>query len=97
MGAEALSGVTYGGIGERTGVPPTQAEYDNVARALGPAAKAAKAAGIAFGIEPVNRYENHLNNTGRQAVVMIEKVGQDIEGRPGHLRAPRHLPHEQRG
>ena len=23
MGAEALSGVTYGGIGERTGVPPT--------------------------------------------------------------------------
>ena len=34
MGAQALSGVTYGGIGERTGVPPTQAEYDNIARAL---------------------------------------------------------------
>jgi D-psicose/D-tagatose/L-ribulose 3-epimerase len=34
MGAEALSGVTYGGIGERTGVPPTEAEYDNIARAL---------------------------------------------------------------
>ncbi|MEM9549737.1 MAG: sugar phosphate isomerase/epimerase [Pseudomonadota bacterium] len=77
MGAEALSGVTYGGIGERTGVPPTEAEYDNIARALEAAAKHAKAHGIAFGIEPVNRYENHLINTGWQARDMIEKVGAD--------------------
>ncbi len=77
MGADALSGVTYGGIGERTGVPPTQSEYDNIARALEAAAKHAKSIGIAFGIEPVNRYENHLINTGWQAVDMIEKVGAD--------------------
>ncbi|EPX86486.1 Sugar phosphate isomerase/epimerase [Rubellimicrobium thermophilum DSM 16684] len=77
MGAEALSGVTYGGIGQRTGVPPTPQEYDNIARALEAAAKHAKALGLAFGIEPVNRYENHLINTGRQAVEMIEKVGAD--------------------
>ena len=77
MGAEALSGVTYGGIGERTGLPPTSGEYDNVARALEGAARHAKAAGIAFGIEPVNRYENHLINTGWQARDMIEKVGAD--------------------
>lgn len=30
MGAEALSGVVYGGIGERSGKPPTRAELDNV-------------------------------------------------------------------
>ncbi len=77
MGAEALSGVTYGGIGERTGVPPTQAEYDNIARALAAAAKHAKARGLLLGIEPVNRYENHLLNTGWQARDMIEKVGAD--------------------
>jgi D-psicose/D-tagatose/L-ribulose 3-epimerase len=77
MGAEALSGVTYGGIGQRTGVPPTEAEYDNIARTLGEAAKYAKKLGIAFGIEPVNRYENHLINTGAQAKWMIEKVGAD--------------------
>lgn len=77
IGALALSGVTYGGIGERTGVPPTQAEYDNVARALASAAKHAKSRGIQFGIEPVNRYENHLINTGWQAVEMIERVGAD--------------------
>jgi D-psicose/D-tagatose/L-ribulose 3-epimerase len=77
MGAEALSGVTFGGIGQRTGVPPTMTEYDNIARALGEAAKYAKDKGIAFGIEPVNRYENHLINTGAQARWMIEKVGAD--------------------
>lgn len=77
MGAEALSGVTYGGIGERTGLPPTQAEYDNIARALKAAAAHAKARGLLLGIEPVNRYENHLLNTGWQARDMIEKVGAD--------------------
>ena len=77
MGAEALSGVTYGGIGERTGVPPTDAEYDNVARTLEAAADHAEQVGVAFGIEPVSRYENHLINTGWQAKRMIEKVGSD--------------------
>ena len=77
LGGEALSGVTYGGIGERTGEPPTEQEYDNVARTLEGAARHAKAAGIAFGIEPVNRYENHLVNTARQAVDMVERVGAD--------------------
>lgn len=77
MGAEALSGVTYGGIGERSGLPPTEAELDNVARCLTGAAAHAGACGIALGIEPVNRYETHLLNTGAQAVAMIEKVGSD--------------------
>ena len=77
MGAEALSGVTFGGIGQRTGVSPTMAEYDNIAKVLDVAARHAKAKGIAFGIEPVNRYENHLINTGWQAAWMIEKVGSD--------------------
>lgn len=75
MGCLALSGVTFGGIGERTGVPPTQKEYDNIAKALTAAAKHAKSLGLLFGIEPVNRYENHLINTGWQAVEMIERVG----------------------
>ena len=77
LGGEALSGVTYGGIGQRTGVPPTEKEYDNVARALAAAAAHAKKLGLAFGIEPVNRSENHLINTGWQAKWMIEKVGAD--------------------
>lgn len=75
MGGLALTGVTYGGIGERSGLPPTQGELDNVARALSAAAAHARQAGIDLGIEPVNRYETHLINTAAQAVAMVEKVG----------------------
>jgi D-psicose/D-tagatose/L-ribulose 3-epimerase len=75
IGAEALSGVVYGGIGERSGLPPSEAELDNVARALAAAAAHAKSLGLLFGIEPVNRYETHLLNTGWQAVNIIERIG----------------------
>ena len=77
MGATALSGVIFGGIGERTGVPPTQAEYDNITRALQAAAKHAKQYGIELGVEAVNRYENHLVNSAQQAVDVVERVGAD--------------------
>ena len=77
IGAEALSGVVYGGIGERSGLPPTRAELDNVTDAMARAAKHAKSLGLLFGIEPVNRYETHLLNTGWQGVDMIERIGAD--------------------
>lgn len=77
LGGEALSGVIFGGIGERTGVPPTKQEYDNVTRVLQAAAKRARDRGILLGIEAVNRYENHLVNTGEQVVWLIERVGAD--------------------
>ena len=75
LGGEALSGVVYGGIGERTGVPPRKEEYDNIDRTLAEVAAYAKQQGLLLGIEPVNRYENHLLNTGWQARDMIERIG----------------------
>nr|WP_236761199.1 sugar phosphate isomerase/epimerase [Agrobacterium tumefaciens] len=75
MGAEALTGVTYGGTNERTGFPPTQGEYDNLTRALSRAAGHAKTLGLQFGIETVNRYENHLLNSAEQAVALVERIG----------------------
>ena len=77
LGAEALTGVTYGGIGERSGLPPSAAELDNLARVIEAAARIAKGHGLIFGIEPVNRYETHLINTAAQGVAMIERVGAD--------------------
>lgn len=77
LGGEALSGVIYGGIGERTGCDPTEQEYDNVARVLDATAAYAKTLGLELGIEAVNRYENHLINTGWQIRDMIERVGAD--------------------
>ena len=77
MGAEAVSGVTYGGIGECSGMPPTEAELSSVARSLETCAAYAKSLWLLFGIEPVNRYETHLINTGWQARDMIERIGSD--------------------
>ena len=96
MGAEALSGVTYGGIGERTGVSRRRKqEYDNIAKRARPRRRnyAKKIWPLAFGIEPVNRYENHLINTGWQAqATMIHRVR-----RRQYLHPSRHLPYEYRG
>lgn len=75
FGGKALSGAIFGGLGERTGYPPTQAEYDNMTRAISAAATHAKTLGLSLGIEPLNRYENHLLNTAAQAVGMIERIG----------------------
>ena len=77
LGGEALSGVVYGGIGERSGTPPTETELDNVVKALKQAATYAKSLGLLFGIEPVNRYETHLLNTGWQAAALIDRIGAD--------------------
>jgi D-psicose/D-tagatose/L-ribulose 3-epimerase len=46
MGTMAVSGVVYGGIGERSGQPPTETELSNVARALEASAKHAKSDNI---------------------------------------------------
>jgi len=61
-GAEALTGFFYGGIGKCIGQPPMQTELDNVAIAFEAAAMIAIGHGLAFGIEPLNRYEPHLIN-----------------------------------
>ncbi len=75
IGAKALSGVVYGGIGQRTGFPPTEAEIDATARIVEKAANYANELGMLYGLEAVNRYENHILNTARQAVDMVERVG----------------------
>ena len=62
IGAEALTGVIYGSIGERSGRPPTEAEYDNITKALLAVGNHAKKRGISIGIEAINRYESHLIN-----------------------------------
>ncbi|MGP9805409.1 sugar phosphate isomerase/epimerase family protein [Paracoccus sp. NSM] len=75
IGAEAMSGVLYGGIGQRTGKRPTEAEYDATARVVEKAAAYARTKGLGFGLEAVNRYENHLLNSADQAVRLCERVG----------------------
>lgn len=75
IGAAALSGVIYGSIGERTGKPPTQAEYDKVTSVMEKVAGHARKLGLKLGLEAVNRYENHMLNTADQTVRLIERIG----------------------
>jgi D-psicose/D-tagatose/L-ribulose 3-epimerase len=77
LGCDILCGVTYSELGYKTGKPPTEAEYANIAKALKPIARRAKEFGMRLGIEPCNRYETHLLNTAEQSIAMIERIGED--------------------
>lgn len=76
-GATALSGVTFGVIGQTTGLAPTTREIDAMTRHVERSAALARALGLRFGIEPCNRYETHLLNTGAAARAVIERSGAD--------------------
>ena len=75
IGAFALAGVTYGTIGRISGAPRTQAEFDGTARFIARAGARAKAHGLKLGIEPCNRYETHIMNTGADARAYCEAAG----------------------
>ena len=75
VGAAALSGVTYGVIGRTSGAPVSDAERTGICRFLERAARAAAGHGLRLGIEPCNRYETHLMNTGAQAAAVCDAVG----------------------
>jgi D-psicose/D-tagatose/L-ribulose 3-epimerase len=74
LGSNTLTGVTYSTLGYRTGAPPTSAEYDNIVRALKPAAKRAADYGMTLGLEPCNRYETHLLNTVKQTIELMARI-----------------------
>lgn len=77
LGSPCLTGVTYATIGRLTGVPPTEREYQTMAAGLKKVARYAQTLGLSVGLEPCNRYETHLLNTGAQALKLIERIGED--------------------
>ncbi|HUC18215.1 MAG TPA: sugar phosphate isomerase/epimerase family protein [Acetobacteraceae bacterium] len=75
LGCVFLGGVTYSALGYKSGSPPTEAEYDNIAKALRPVARRAADLGMVIGLEPCNRYETHLLNTAEQGLRLFERIG----------------------
>ncbi len=71
-----LGGVVFSALGKYQN-PPTTKARDNAVAAIGRLAKAAKERGILIGLEPVNRYESNLLNTGQQALDFIKDTGSD--------------------
>ncbi|HCU23284.1 MAG TPA: hypothetical protein DF698_10520 [Candidatus Atribacteria bacterium] len=76
MEARFFSGVTYSAFGKNVGRPPCLDEWKYSADALREAALYAAERSVIIGIEPVNRYETYLINTGEQAHQLIEMVGE---------------------
>ena len=74
LGAPQLSGVIYGMHGKRPSSRPDAEVWAWSAECLARTAEHAAAAGVAIGIEPVNRYESPLVNTCEQAVRLADMI-----------------------
>jgi D-psicose/D-tagatose/L-ribulose 3-epimerase len=76
LGSAMLSGVLYSALGK---YPKAATEVGrwNCVQALSRLAEKARASNITIGIEPVNRYESNLINTGDDALKLIESIGAD--------------------
>ncbi|HEX6507915.1 MAG TPA: sugar phosphate isomerase/epimerase family protein [Chloroflexota bacterium] len=75
MGAPQFSGVIYCSHGKRPEARPGPDDWQRSAECLAKVAEHAAAAGIALGLEPVNRYESPLVNTCKQALDLADMVG----------------------
>ncbi|MCP2028441.1 D-psicose/D-tagatose/L-ribulose 3-epimerase [Flavobacterium sp. HSC-32F16] len=69
-----LGGVLHSGIGVFTGNPVTNQEKEIIVNVLGEAALYAAKLGITIGIEPINRYESYVCNTGSNVLELINKI-----------------------
>ncbi len=67
MAASTFTGVTYSALGRRISGMPGEQYWERAAAALRETAQYARDLGVTIGIEPVNRYETFLINTGEQA------------------------------
>ncbi len=76
MGASVFSGVIYSAIGGRIDGLPRDEHWQRSADALRKVALHAAGRGVTIGIEPVNRYETFLVNTGSQALRLAEMIGE---------------------
>ena len=76
LGSTMLSGVLYSALGKYQKAPSDLGRW-NCVQALARLAEKAKAADMTLGIEPVNRYESNLINSGDDALALIETIGAD--------------------
>jgi len=76
LGAIYLGGVIFGALGRYT-APTTERARANSAAVIRELAQEAQRAGIAIGLEFVNRYESNLLNTTQQTLDYIDVVGED--------------------
>lgn len=74
IGASALSGLVYAGLGRYT-APPTEMQRKRVVERLAVLDGKARAGGLRLGLEAINRYETNMVNTLDEAGDIIRAVG----------------------
>ncbi|MFI0843110.1 TIM barrel protein [Mesorhizobium sp. IMUNJ 23232] len=74
IGAPALSGLVYAGLGRYT-APPTEMQRKLVSERLAGLDRKAMAKGLKLGLEAINRYETNMANTLDEAGDIIRAVG----------------------
>lgn len=72
-----LGGVLHGGLGAFSGKPLTADEKKTIVEVWQEVAEYAENKGIDIGIEPVNRYESYVCNTGQNVLDLIQLTGKD--------------------
>jgi D-psicose/D-tagatose/L-ribulose 3-epimerase len=77
FGGKQLLGCLYCNLATLTRKPPTADEKKKVVEVLGELRQYATPKGVSLGIEPVNRYETYLCNTGSDAVEYFKAIGAD--------------------
>ncbi|MBU2938550.1 sugar phosphate isomerase/epimerase [Lacinutrix sp. C3R15] len=77
IGATNFSGVIYSKHVKSLPHRPTEKDWNYSAEALREVGEYAATLNINVGIEPVNRYETYLINTGAQALKLKEMIGLD--------------------
>jgi D-psicose/D-tagatose/L-ribulose 3-epimerase len=80
MGATLLGGPTYSAIGRHLDIVPTQVYWDRAAAGLKEVARYAQGRKVTLALEPINRYETFLVNTGEQALRLIEMINEPNVG-----------------
>ena len=76
MGCSFLSGSFHSVFGMKSSQPVTEEHWMRSAESLRQVARKAGKLGMALALEPINRYESFLVNTGGQADRLIELIGE---------------------
>jgi D-psicose/D-tagatose/L-ribulose 3-epimerase len=76
LGANLVSGITYGVWGKLTGKSRTEEEWDCSVRSLREACRAARKSGVVIGVEPCNRFQTHFLSTAADAVKLAKEVNE---------------------
>jgi len=80
VGSPVIAGPAYASVGRTWRMDATEraAVTDELRQHLGPVADHATAAGVAVGVEPLNRYETSLVNTVAQGLEVLEGLPESV-------------------